>query len=213
LQQTPKEIPKETPMILRSATASPFARKVRIAAMLLGLDDRITIEPADTTNPADTVRAQNPLGKIPALVLEGGPALFDSRVIVEYLDHLAGGGRIIPREPNARFAALRLQALADGIMDASILIIYEGRWRDPAKHEPKWVEHQVGKVARGLAALEAAPPARIGAPDVGQIALACALGYQDFRFHGTWRKDHPRLVKYLDLFAAAVPAFAATKPA
>jgi len=199
-------------MILRSATASPFARKVRIAAMLLGLDDRITIEPADTTNPADTVRTQNPLGKIPALVLEGGPALFDSRVIVEYLDHLAGGGRIIPTEPNARFAALRLQALADGIMDASILLIYEGRWRDPAKHEPKWVEHQAGKVARGLAALEAAPPARIGVPDVGQIALACALGYQDFRFHGTWRNDHPRLVKYLDLFAAAVPAFAATKP-
>jgi len=200
-------------MILRSAAASPFARKVRIAAMLLGLDDRITIEPADTTNPSDTVRTQNPLGKIPALVLDGGPALFDSRVIVEYLDHLAGGGRIIPTEPNARFAALRLQALADGIMDASILLIYEGRWRDPAKHEPKWVAHQAGKVARALAALEAAPPARIAVPDVGQIALACALGYQDFRFNGTWRKDHPRLVKYLDLFAAAVPAFAATKPA
>jgi len=200
-------------MILRSAAASPFARKVRIAAMLLGLDDRITIEPADTTNPSDTVRTQNPLGKIPALVLDGGPALFDSRVIVEYLDHLAGGGRIIPTEPNARFAALRLQALADGIMDASILLIYEGRWRDPAKHEPKWVAHQAGKVARALAALEAAPPARIAVPDVGQIALACALGYQDFRFHGTWRKDHPRLVRYLDLFAAAVPAFAATKPA
>jgi glutathione S-transferase len=200
-------------MILRSATASPFGRKVRIAAMLLGLDDRMTVEVADTTNPADTVRQQNPLGKIPALVLDGGPALFDSRVIVEYLDHLAGGGRIIPTEPNARFAALRLQALADGIMDASILLIYEGRWRDPAKHEPKWVEHQAGKVARALAALEAAPPARIALPDVGQIALACALGYQDFRFNGTWRKDHPRLVRYLDLFAAAVPAFAATNPA
>src|SRR5215469_18186773 len=200
-------------MILRSATASPFARKVRIAAMLLGLDDRIAIEPADTTNPADAVRTQNPLGKIPTLVLEGGPALFDSRVIVEYLDHLAGGGRIIPTEPNARFAALRLQALADGIMDASILIIYEGRWRDPAKHEPKWVEHQTGKVARGLASLEAAPPTRDATPTVGQIALACALAYQDFRFNGTWRKDHPRLVKYLEDFAAAVPAFNTTAPA
>jgi len=200
-------------MILRSATASPFGRKVRIAATLLGLDSRITIEPADTTNPSDTVRQQNPLGKIPALVLDDGSALFDSRVILDYLDHVAGGGRIVPAEPKARFAALRLQALADGIMDASILIIYEGRWRDPAKHEPKWVEHQAGKVARALAAIEADPPARTALPDVGQIALACALGYQDFRFHGTWRKDHPRLGAYLEDFAAAVPAFAATKPA
>jgi glutathione S-transferase len=199
-------------MILRSAAASPFGRKVRIAAMLLGLDARITIEPADTSNPADSVRTQNPLGKIPTLVRDDAGVLFDSRVIVEYLDHLAGGGRIIPAEPNARFAALRLQALADGIMDASILLVYEGRWREPAKHEPKWIEHQAGKVARALAALEADPPGPTAVPDVGQIALACALGYQDFRFHGTWRKDHSRLVQYLDDFAAAVPAFAATKP-
>jgi glutathione S-transferase len=202
----------ETRMILRSATASPFVRKVRIAANILGLDSRITVEPADTVNPADTVRQQNPLGKIPALVLDDGMVLFDSRVILDYLDHLAGGGRIIPADSKARFAALRLQALADGLMDASILLIYEGRWRDPAKHEPKWVEHQAGKVARALASLDAAPPALDPTPSVGQIALACALGYQDFRFHGTWRKDHPRLVKYLDAFAAAVPAFVATKP-
>jgi glutathione S-transferase len=199
-------------MILRSSPASPFGRKVRIAAMILGLDGRIKVEAADTADPADTVRQQNPLGKIPTLVLDDGLVLFDSRVILEYLDHLAGGGRIIPAEPTARFAALRLQALADGIMDASILRVYEGRWRDPAKHEPKWVEHQAGKVARALAALEAAPPARATPPDVGQIAIACALAYQDFRFQGTWRKDHPRLVQYLDAFAAAVPAFAATSP-
>jgi glutathione S-transferase len=200
-------------MILRSAAASPFVRKVRIAASILGLDGRITLEPADTVDPADSVRAQNPLGKIPALVLDDGVVLFDSRVILDYLDHLAGGGRIVPAEPNARFAALRLQALADGLMDASILLVYEGRWRDPAKHEPKWVEHQTGKVARALAALEAAPPALDPTPNVGQITLACALGYRDFRFQGTWRKDHPRLVAWLDAFAAVVPAFAATKPA
>jgi glutathione S-transferase len=203
----------EQPMILRSAAASPFVRKVRIASSILGLDSRITLEPADTVNPADTVRNQNPLGKIPALVLDDGTVLFDSRVILDYLDHVAGGGRIIPAEPKARFAALRLQALADGLMDASILMVYEGRWRDAAKHEPKWVEHQAGKVARALASLEAAPPALDATPNVGQIALACALAYRDFRFHGTWRKDHPRLVQYLDAFAAAVPAFAATKPA
>lgn len=199
-------------MKLRSSPASPFGRKVRMAANLLGLDSRITVEAADTANPADSVRQQNPLGKIPALILDDGLVLFDSRVILEYLDHLAGGGRIIPTEPKARFAALRLQALADGIMDASILQVYEGRWRDPAKHEPKWVEHQAGKVARALASLEAASPSATASPDIGQIAVACALAYQDFRFHGTWRKDHPRLVKFLDAFAAAVPAFAATQP-
>jgi glutathione S-transferase len=199
-------------MKLRSSPASPFGRKVTMAAIILGLDSRITVEAADTANPADSVRQQNPLGKIPALIADDGSVLFDSRVILEYLDHLAGGGRIIPTEPKARFAALRLQALADGIMDASILQVYEGRWRDPAKHEPKWVEHQAGKVTRALASLEAAPPTASATPDIGQIAVACALAYQDFRFHGTWRKDHPRLVKFLDAFAAAVPAFAATKP-
>ena len=199
-------------MILRSAAASPFVRKVRIAASILGLDGRITLEPADTVNPSDTVREQNPLGKIPALVLDDGVVLFDSRVILEYLDHLAGGGRIVPSEPKARFAALRLQALADGLMDASILLVYEGRWRDPAKHEPKWVEHQAGKVARALASLEAAPPALDATPSVGQITLACALAYRDFRFQGSWRDQHPRLAAWLGDFAARVPAFAATTP-
>jgi glutathione S-transferase len=199
-------------MILRNSPASPFVRKVRIAAELLGLAREITLEAADTTSPSDSVRQQNPLGKIPALVTEDGSVLFDSRVILEYLDHRAGGGRIVPKDAAARFAALRLQALADGIMDASILIIYEGRWRAADKHEPKWVDHQAGKVARALAALEAAPPALDTPPNVGQIALACALGYRDFRFQGSWRKDHPRLLAWLDGFAARVPAFAATKP-
>jgi len=199
-------------LILRSSPASPFVRKIRIAAGVLGLEQDITIEPADTTVPSDTVRQQNPIGKIPTLVLEDGTTLFDSRVILEYLDHRAGGGRIIPKDAPARFAALRLQALADGILDASILLVYEGRWRPAERHEPKWVEHQAGKVARGLAALEAAPPGLGNPPDVGQITVACALGYRDFRFDGSWRKDHPRLVAWLDGFAARVPAFAATKP-
>jgi glutathione S-transferase len=199
-------------LTLRSSPASPFVRKVRIAASVLGLDRDIAVEAADTVDPTDTVRQQNPLGKIPALVLEDGTVLFDSRVILEYLDHRAGGGKIVPKEPTARFAALRLQALADGLMDASILLIYEGRWRPAERHEPKWIDHQAGKVARAFAALEAAPPALDTPPDVGQIALACALGYRDFRFEGSWRKDHPRLVAWLDNFAARVPVFAATKP-
>jgi glutathione S-transferase len=199
-------------MILRSSPSSPFVRKVHIAAAVLGLDRDITVEAADTTNPADSVRRQNPLGKIPALITDDGTVLFDSRVILDYLDHRAGGGRIVPKDAAARFAALRLQALADGIMDASILLIYEGRWRAPEKHEAKWVDHQADKVSRALKVLEVAPPALDTPPNVGQIALACALGYRDFRFEGTWRKDHPRLVKWLDDFAARVPAFAQTKP-
>jgi glutathione S-transferase len=138
--------------------------------------------------------------------------LFDSRVILEYLDHRAGGGRIVPLDPAARIAALRLQALADGILDASILIVYEQRWRAPDRHEPKWLEHQAGKVVRALASLEPMPPALDATPNVGQIALACALGYRDFRFGGGWRADHPRLEAWLADFAARVPAFAATSP-
>jgi glutathione S-transferase len=200
-------------MILRSSPASPYARKVRIAISVLGLAGKIEVRDTDLNDPADSIRQQNPLGKVPALILEDGTAYYDSRVIVEYLDHLAGGGRIIPREPKARFDALRLQALCDGILDACLLLVYEGRYRPADKLVQSWVDRQEGKVARGLAALEAAPPKLDPVSDVGQIALACALGYRDLRFAGTWRKDHPRLVAWHDIFAAQVPAFAQTKVA
>jgi len=198
-------------MILRSTAASPFARKVRIAASVLGLADKIDVRETDLNDPADSIRVQNPLGKIPALILDDGEALYDSRVIVEYLDHLAGGCRIVPREPKARFEALRLQALCDGILDASLLIVYENRYRPVDKHVQSWLDRQADKIARGMAALEAAPPQLTAVPDVGQIALACLLGYRDLRFGGTWRKDYPRLLAWHDRFAAQVPAFAATK--
>jgi glutathione S-transferase len=199
-------------MILRSAAPSPFGRKVQIALSVLGFGDEVKIAPADTMDPRDSIREQNPLGKIPALIVEDGTVYYDSRVILEYLDHRAGGGMIMPRDAHERFAALRLQALCDGVLDASILTIYEGRWRALEKHEAKWLDYQAGKVQRALAVLEAAPPALMptALPSVGQIALACTLGYRDFRFGGTWRADHPRLVAWLDDFAARVPAFAAT---
>ena len=199
-------------MILRSAAPSPFVRKVRIAASVLGLDGDIKIEPADTVDPSDSVRQQNPVGKIPVLILEDGTALYDSPVILEYLDHRAGGGRIIPSAPAARFAALCQQALCDGILDAGVLRVYEGRFRPPEHHVAKWVEHQTQKMTRALATLEAEPPGLDAPPHVGQITAACALGYLDFRFEGTWRRDHPRLVAWLDRFAAAVPAFAESRP-
>lgn len=196
-------------LVLRSSPASPFGRKVKMAALELGLMDRIEIVPADTNDPAEALRQQNPLGKIPTLVLEDGTALFDSRVIVDYLDHLSSG-KLIPAG-EARFTQLRLQALADGICDAALLKVYEGRFRPEESRNANWVAHQDGKVARGLEALEAAPPAFADRPHIGEIALACALGYLDLRFEGKWQADHPKLVAWLGDFAARVPAFEATR--
>jgi glutathione S-transferase len=199
-------------MMLRFSPSSPFVRKVRIAVSLLGFDNDVTMERADTTDPNDSLREMNPLGKIPVLIAEDGSALYDSRVILDYLDERAGGGKIVPRDAKRRLEALRLQALCDGILDASVLTVYEGRFRKPEAHEPKWLELQAGKVSRALAVLEAEPPTLDPMPDVGQIALACALGYRDFRFGGSWRSDHPRLVGWLNRFAAQISAYAATSP-
>ena len=199
-------------MLIRTSFGSPFGRKARIAASVLGLDGKVKVESATTQDPADPLRQQNPLGKIPVLVLDDGNTIFDSPVILEYLDHVAGGGKIIPTEFKARIGALKLQALADGIMDASILIVYEGRYRPAEKHEQKWLDLQQGKIDRSLAALDASPPGLDALPNVGQISLACALGYREFRFPGTLQKNCPRLTGWLDSFAARVPCFEATKP-
>ncbi|PWB91025.1 glutathione S-transferase [Methylocystis sp. MitZ-2018] len=196
-------------LVLRYSPASPYARKIRIAAELLGLSERIEIAAADAADPADSLRRQNPLGKIPTLILEDGSALYDSRVIAEYLDHLAGGGRIIPTESTAHFAALRLQALGDGINDAALLIRYETFNRPEAMRYEEAIALQQGKIDRALGALDAAPPA--ASVDIGHIAVACALGYLDLRFSGAWRENHQSLVSWLTEFARAVPAFDATK--
>jgi glutathione S-transferase len=166
---------------------------------------------ADTNDPADSLRRENPLGKIPALILDDGTVLFDSRVILEWLDVAAGGGRILPAEPGPRFAVLRLQALADGLADAALLIVYETRFRAETERCPAWVVHQQGKIDRTLDALEAAAPATDAPVTVGTIALACALGYLDLRLGGRWRDTHPKLVAWLDAFAARVPSFEKTR--
>ena len=196
-------------LTLRSSAASPFGRKIKIAASLLDLIDRIEVVEADTSNPEDSLRQQNPLGKIPTLVLENGETLYDSRVILEYLDELAGGGHIYPAGWD-RFAALRQQALADGIMDAMLIQVYEGRWRLEDKRDPKWLDHHAGKVARGLDYAEANLSAPTASLHVGHIAQACALGYLDLRAAGRWRETHPRLVAWLADFEARVPMFGKT---
>jgi glutathione S-transferase len=187
---------------------------VRIVASVLGLDDRIEPVVTDTNNPQDAIRQKNPLGKIPTLERDDGFCIYDSPVIVAYLDDLAGGGRVIPLEREARFAALTLEALADGIADASLLQVYENRLRQENERSPGWVALQRGKVERALASLEGAPPPAVNsasAAHIGAIALASALGYLDLRFEGAWRAGHPKLAAWLESFAAAVPAYAATK--
>ena len=197
-------------LVLRSSPPSPFGRKVKIAAALLGLSDRISIEKADTNDPNERLRTQNPLGKIPALVMENGETLYDSRVILEFLDALAGGGKLIPAG-SARFEALRQQALADGIMDAAVLQVYEARWRPDDRREQKWLDHQRGKVERALKAAEATMSTPSRNIHIGHVALACALGYLDLRFDGRWRQDHPKLAAWLADFEARVPAYAETR--
>jgi glutathione S-transferase len=196
---------------LRSSVRSPFGRKVRIAASVVGLTDDISIEETNTMSADDPIRQQNPLGKIPALVLEDGRTLYDSRVIIEYFDAITGGGRLIPTDPSARFPALTHAALADGMLDAGILIVYEGRFRaDQTPYQP-WLDYQRGKIERGLSAFEAGPPA-VEVVTVASIGLACALGYLDFRQQVDWRPICPGLVDWLDAFTGAVPAFEQTMP-
>jgi glutathione S-transferase len=196
-------------MKLYFSPTSPFSRKARVVAALVGVDGSIELVRADTADPLDVLRVRNPLGKIPTLERDDGVCIYDSAVICAYLDDLAGGGVVIPREREARYGALTLEALADGIADASILQIYEQRMRAASEYSENWIAHQRGKVERALAVLEGAPP-EPGAAHVGAVALACALGYLDLRFDGAWRASHPRLVAWLESFASAVPAFAAT---
>ncbi len=195
---------------LATVAPSPFGRKVRIAAAILGLSERIEVVATDTSDPNKSPRPQDPLGKIPALIGQDGEAIFDSRVILEYLGWLAGAGALVPSDPAVRFEALTLEALADGIMDAALLQVRQLRYREAAIRSANRVDYQADEVKRALAALEARPP-EASARHAGAIALACALGYLDLRFEGLWRSAHPRLVAWLEAFSAGVPAFEATR--
>ncbi|MGY2849623.1 hypothetical protein BSN85_14020 [Bradyrhizobium brasilense] len=196
-------------MTLRISATSPFARKVRIAISVLELDHRIEVSLADTYDPADEIRLENPLGKVPTLLLEDGRTLYDSLVILEYLNELVGADAIIPRGPE-RIEVLRMHALASGLTDAALLEVYERRWRKPEKLSEDWLEHQNGKVVRALDAIEATPFAWRGTPHIGAIALATGLGFLDLRFDGKWRKGRPKLDRWQENFSSEVPAYEAT---
>ncbi len=192
--------------VLRSTKTSPFGRKVRMAIEVLGLSDRVTLVPVDPNDRTDPLRRQNPLGKMPCLLLEDGSAIFDSRVIIEFLQEVAGSTRLLPPNGLARYKALTLAALADGIMDAALLVVYEARYRDPGTYSERFLKLQRGKITRALAAFEAAPPDP-SKTDIVTIGLSCALGYLDRRKPVDWRPGHPKLVAWLDAFSQHEPSF------
>ena len=168
-------------MRLLSSTTSPFARKIRVLAHELGLTDRLQVDAIVTTvlAPNGELAQHNPLIKIPTLVLESEPAIYDSRVIAEYLQTLANAAPSGPR----RFTILRTQALADGILDAAVAVFYENLFRDEALRSAKMLAAQTDKAERGLAALQRDLDEWTDAErfDLGQIAVACALGWLEFR--------------------------------
>ena len=180
-------------MQLFHSPTTPFGRKVMVALLETGLDRAVTVVPATGTpvDPGTMPLDQNPLGKIPALVTDEGDALYDSRVICRYVDHMSGG-KLYPTAPRL-WQTLTLEATADGILDAAILMVYESRIRPEEKRFPDWVEAQWAKITRALDSIEDRWMGHLSGPlDMGQIAVACALSYLDFR-HGsrTWRNGRP----------------------
>lgn len=200
-------------MKLYMAPASPFARKARVIIRELDLArlvEEIAVNPATS----EELHRANPLRKIPALVLDDGSALIDSPVICEYLNELGGGkffpGMSIWRNVSGRWRALGLQALGDGIAEAAVTCVYEGRHPEELQNKDL-IAKQMGIVARGLDALERARFAE--EPTIGEIAVACAVGYLDFRMPDLgWRETHPKLRDWYEAFAK-YPSMQATMPA
>lgn len=191
-------------MKLHWSPRSPYVRKVMIAAHELGLAERIacvrSVAALPTPNPA--IMADNPLSKIPTLVLDNGDVLLDSRTIVEYLDSLAGPGILVPLEGRARWQALSRQALADGLLD--LFILWRNERSKPAERQTQeWLDAFATKATATLDRFEQqAPQQPADALDIGEIALGSALSYADFRFAEIeWRKGRPRLAGWHAGFA------------
>jgi len=199
-------------MQLFYSPTSPYTRKVMVVLHEVGLLDDVALLPSGGS-PLDSTNmpvAQNPLGKVPTLLRDDGPAIYDSRVICRYLDDRAKAGLY----PQARlWETLTLEATADGIMDAALLMVYEDRLRDAPQKSQDWVEGQWLKIERALDALSERWLSHLAGPlDMGQIALGCALGYLDFRHaNRSWCNAHPALSEWYQGFASR-PSIHATVP-
>ena len=201
-------------MRLHFSPASPYARKVLVVAYEAGLEAHVETVPASVSPVivASDVVGDNPLGKIPCLITDEGEALYDSRVICEYLDSRHSGHKLYPHEGPARWIALRREALADGICDASILCRYETFLRPKDRQWQDWLDGQAQKVHRALDRLEEEVATFPILPDIGQIAVAVALSYRDFRFaDDDWRAARPKLAAWHKSFAER-PSMQATVP-
>jgi len=204
-------------MKLIGSTSSPYVRKVRIVMAEKKLDYEFVTE--DVWSPESTIAQSNPLGKVPCLVMEGGEALFDSRVIVEYLDTLSPVGKLIPGMGRERAEVKTWEALADGVLDASILARLEANWtgRNKAQRSQAWIDRQLSKVHASLKAMSQGlgeKPFCAGIYlSLADIAVGCALGYVDFRFGEIdWRGSYPNLAKLHEKLSQR-QSFADTKPA
>ena len=204
-------------MKLLGSHGSPFVRKVRVVMAEKKLDYAFVTEDVWA---ADTKISEcNPLGKVPCLVMEGAEALFDSRVIVEYLDTLSPVGKLIPAMGRERAEIKTWEALADGLMDAAILARLEANWtgRTPAQRSQAWIDRQMLKIHAAVKAMSTGlgdKPFCTGIHlTLADVAVGCALGYLDFRFPQIdWRSDHPNLQRLLEKLAQR-PSFADTQPA
>ncbi|ARV19713.1 putative GST-like protein YibF [Curvibacter sp. AEP1-3] len=204
-------------MKLIGSTSSPFVRKVRVVMAEKKLDYVLIQE--DVWSAETRIADSNPLGKVPCLIMEGAEALFDSRVIVEYLDTLSPVGKLIPAVGRERAEIKTWEALADGLMEAAVLARLEATWtgRTKAQRSQVWIDRQMLKVndalkamARGLGDKPFCAGIHLSLAD---IAVGCALGYLDFRFPEIqWREDHPGLAKLFEKLAQR-PSFADTVPA
>ncbi len=184
-------------MKLFFSPTSPYVRKCLAAALELGLSDRIELllGKGSPVLPDTAIAEHNPLGKVPTLITDDGQALYDSRVICEYLDHLAGG-QLFPKG-QARWQALTLQALGDGLLDASLLARYEEALRPEALRWSDWRQGQLDKVRRALHALESGSPALDQQVHIGTLTIGCALWYIDLRYGElAWRDSHPKLAAW-----------------
>jgi glutathione S-transferase len=188
-------------MKLVSVTTSPFVRKARVLILELGLQDTVILQDAGAVTPVSNntdLNAVNPLGMVPALELDDGSSLYDSPVICEYLNQIADGP-FFPADAVRRFQTLGLQALGDGILDLSVALRYETAVRPEALRWQDWIDHQNEKIARGLDALETKCLQFEASPLIGEVTIACALGYRDFRYaDNDWRVGRPALTAWFE---------------
>ncbi|CAM2963546.1 MULTISPECIES: glutathione S-transferase family protein [Pseudomonas] len=202
-------------MTLFHNPASPFVRKVLVLLHETGQQDRVALETVLVTpvSPVTALNEGNPVGKIPALRLADGNLLHDSRVILDYFDHQHVGTPLIPRDGSARWRRLTLASMADGIMDAAVLVRYETALRPADKHWDSWLQEQRNKIRRTLAELEQDTIAELASHfDIAAISVACALGYLDLRHPDLrWRSSNPKLAAWYAEVSQR-PSMLATQP-